>query len=242
MCVKILWQIELGVNWGINLSLIGWIGPRSTLCLARAQMLTALSSKQASCLGPDHGPCAFWKTVQWSRICRYDINKGQYVGSFLRLGTLHDCFACSCTFMVSPSMTWNLNLHAGHCRYRLEGIFSPPAPYDGPGKIYPCPIFLDNRGTGQWKWIEEVPRRTSLVPLCVPLFCTLFNRGGNRSAFRLPGAGGEHFHCTVEPSSGHIRCRIQRYRSYWWLYGPGRFLGGPGTCTRNSRCCMMLSP
>ena len=29
---------------------------------------------------------------------------------------------------------------------------------------------------------------------CVPLFCTLFNRGGNRRAFRLPGAGGDHFH------------------------------------------------
>ena len=25
---------------------------------------------------------------------------------------------------------------------------------------------------------------------CVPLFCTSFNRGGNRGAFRLPGAGG----------------------------------------------------
>ena len=24
--------------------------------------------------------------------------------------------------------------------------------------------------------------------LCVPLFCTLFNRGGNKRAFRLPGA------------------------------------------------------
>ena len=42
---------------------------------------------------------------------------------------------------------------------------------------------------------------------CVPLFSTLFNRGGNRRAFRLPGAGGEHFHCTVEPSPSHIRCR-----------------------------------
>ena len=28
---------------------------------------------------------------------------------------------------------------------------------------------------------------------CVPLFCTLFNRGGNRRAFRLPGAGGGSF-------------------------------------------------
>ena len=24
---------------------------------------------------------------------------------------------------------------------------------------------------------------------CVPLFCTLFNRGGNRRGFRLPGGG-----------------------------------------------------
>ena len=42
---------------------------------------------------------------------------------------------------------------------------------------------------------------------CVPLFCTLFTKGENRRAFRLPGAGGDHFHCTVEPSPGHIRCR-----------------------------------
>ena len=37
---------------------------------------------------------------------------------------------------------------------------------------------------------------------CVPLFRTLFYRGGDRRAFRLPGAGGDHFHCTVEPSPG----------------------------------------
>ena len=28
---------------------------------------------------------------------------------------------------------------------------------------------------------------------CVPLFCSLFNRGGNRRAFSLPGAGGGSF-------------------------------------------------
>ena len=28
---------------------------------------------------------------------------------------------------------------------------------------------------------------------CVPLFCTLFNRGGNKERFRLPGAGGGSF-------------------------------------------------
>ena len=42
---------------------------------------------------------------------------------------------------------------------------------------------------------------------CVPLFCTLFVRGGNRRAFRLAGEGGDHFHCTVEHSPSHIQCR-----------------------------------
>ena len=31
------------------------------------------------------------------------------------------------------------------------------------------------------------------------------NRGGNIRAFRLAGAGGDHFNCAVEPSPGHIR-------------------------------------
>ena len=34
----------------------------------------------------------------------------------------------------------------------------------------PCPTWLDDRGTGQWKWTEEVPRCTSLVPLAFPCF------------------------------------------------------------------------
>ena len=45
---------------------------------------------------------------------------------------------------------------------------------------------------------------------CVPLFCTLFNRGGNRRAFRLPGAAGDHFHCTVEPSPSKDDCKKQQ--------------------------------
>ena len=50
----------------------------------------------------------------------------------------------------------------------------------------------------------------ALTP-CVLLFfsTTLFTRGGNRRAFRLPGEGGDHFHCTVEPSPGHVRCRSE---------------------------------
>ena len=49
---------------------------------------------------------------------------------------------------------------------------------------------------------------------CASLFCTLFSKGGTRRAFRLPGAGGDHFHCTVEPSPGHIRCRC--FRGKWY--------------------------
>ena len=33
--------------------------------------------------------------------------------------------------------------------------------------------------------------------LASPCFCTLLNRVGNKKAFRLPGEGGDHFHCTV---------------------------------------------
>ena len=37
-----------------------------------------------------------------------------------------------------------------------------------------CPIRLDNRRAGQWKWMEEVPCRTSLVPLAFPCFVLCF--------------------------------------------------------------------
>ena len=47
----------------------------------------------------------------------------------------------------------------------------------------------------KWRKIRAAPR---LYPLR-SLVCTLFNRGGSKGAFRLPGAGGDHVHCTVEP-------------------------------------------
>ena len=54
---------------------------------------------------------------------------------------------------------------------------------------------------------------------CVPLFYSLFNRGGNRRASRFPGDGGDHFHCTVEPSPGHTMwAEIIAYMIY--LEGP----------------------
>ena len=56
---------------------------------------------------------------------------------------------------------------------------------------------------------------------CVPLFCTSFNRGGNRSAFRLPGAGGGSF-----PLYGGTFARSYSVStedslvSFFWDFGP----------------------
>ena len=49
-------------------------------------------------------------------------------------------------------------------------------------KEFLCPIWLDDRGTGQWKWMEEVLRRTSLAPLASPCFLLCLKRGGDRRA------------------------------------------------------------
>ena len=55
----------------------------------------------------------------------------------------------------------------------------------------------------EWRKFRAIPR---LHPLR-SLVCALFQIGGNRRGFRLRGEGGDHFHCTVERSPGHIRCR-----------------------------------
>ena len=49
---------------------------------------------------------------------------------------------------------------------------------------------------------------------CIPLFCTLFYRDGNRRVFTLPGEGGDHFHCAVEPSPGHMWCQFLSFQNY----------------------------
>ena len=58
---------------------------------------------------------------------------------------------------------------------------------------YRGPVWLDDRGTGQygndWRKFRVVPRVHPLRSLV----CTLFNKGGSRRAFRLPGAGGGSF-------------------------------------------------
>ena len=72
------------------------------------------------------------------------------------------------------------------------------------------PIWLDDRGTGQWKWLEEVPRRTSLVPLAFPCFVLRLIGLETKNVLDYQGRAGDHFYCTVERSPGHIRCRHSR--------------------------------
>ena len=78
------------------------------------------------------------------------------------------------------------------------------------------PLFCVSKTHAQYDWTTGALdngnewRKFCAVPCLYPLrslVCTLFNKGASRGAFRLPGAGGDHFHCTVEPLPGHIRCR-----------------------------------
>ena len=61
------------------------------------------------------------------------------------------------------------------------------------GTHNPCPIWLEDRGTGQWKWMEEVPRRTSLAPFAFPCFVLYLIGVEAWRACRLPGGGRGSF-------------------------------------------------
>ena len=55
--------------------------------------------------------------------------------------------------------------------------------------------------------MEEVPRRTSLIPLAFPCFLHCLTGVETEGLLDYQGRTGDHFHCTVETSPGHIRCR-----------------------------------
>ena len=56
--------------------------------------------------------------------------------------------------------------------------------------------------------MEEVPRRASLVPLAFPRFLYCLIGVETEGLLDFQGLAGDHFHCTVEPSPCHIRCRV----------------------------------
>ena len=57
--------------------------------------------------------------------------------------------------------------------------------------------------------MEEVPRRTSLVPLAFPCFVLRLIGLETKNVLDYQGRAGDHCHCTVERSPGHIRFRTE---------------------------------
>ena len=77
------------------------------------------------------------------------------------------------------------------------------------GDRYDWTTVLDN-GNG-WRKFRAVPRLYPLRSLVLVLrFIGLLDNQGR---------AGDHFHCTVEPSPGHIRCRKNRGFNCEWFAG-----------------------
>ena len=66
--------------------------------------------------------------------------------------------------------------------------------------------------------MEEVQRRTSLVPLASPCFVLCLIGVETEGLVDYQGRAGDHLHCTVEPSPGHIRCRAV-HPVFAWVAG-----------------------
>ena len=95
---------------------------------------------------------------------------------------------------------------------KYAGMLHAPPP--------PAPTNLLNLATivhAQYDWATGVPdngnewgssaSHLACTP-CVPLFFVLSLVGvETKGFFDYQGRGGDHVHCTVEPSPGHIRCR-----------------------------------
>ena len=56
----------------------------------------------------------------------------------------------------------------------------------------------------EWRKHHVVPRAHPLPPLVY----ACLKRSGKKGASRLSGATWDHLRCAVEPSPGHIRCRV----------------------------------
>ena len=55
--------------------------------------------------------------------------------------------------------------------------------------------------------MEESTRRASLLPLASPCFVLRLMGVETEARLDYQGRAGDHVHCTVEPSSSHIRRR-----------------------------------
>ena len=119
---------------------------------------------------------------------------------------------------VLPSMPANEHLLSGCQSQKTQGLLYPPTPHHNTplntrkshktvSRLERCKRVMQSRGKS-WKSMTNTAGwpRGRTMPLR-PLAYTCFTKSGNKGAFRLPEAMWDHFRCTVEPSSGHIRCR-----------------------------------
>ena len=100
-----------------------------------------------------------------SRVAKRGVSSG----GFSRSGLVLPLFVVFCPFCDFPGFSEIFPICSRMVRgfsrsvlFLFLGLLRAPTMND------PRPIWLDDRGTGQWKWMEEVPRRTSLVPLAFP--------------------------------------------------------------------------
>ena len=83
----------------------------------------------------------------------------------------------------------------------------------------------------EWRKFQVVPCSYS----CVPLFSTLFHKGGNKRGLRPPEEGEDYLHCTLEPLPGLILwfCvsgREKKHKDY--LFESGGLCGWGGGLQR----------
>ena len=62
--------------------------------------------------------------------------------------------------------------------------------------------------------MEEVQRRTSLAPLASPCFVLCLIGAETEGLLDYQERAGDHFHCTVEPSPGHIFGVEKRHKKH----------------------------
>ena len=102
-------------------------------------------------------------------------------------------------------------------KFRVRTIVKPRWQLP-PSEAKNPPTFLGDR----YDWTTGAPhdgnewKKYRVIPRAHPsrtLVYAYFNRSRSKELFSFPGATWDRFRCTVEPSPGHIRCRISRTKN-----------------------------
>ena len=144
----------------------------------------------------------------------------------LKTSHLHAQFP-SMPFMISigPPIPASDGFPSGSGWEKESLVRKPDSPYQGSGSpgscsgssFAPTRLSLVRICRDRYDWTSGAPhdgnwwKKYRVVARAHPsrtLLNAYFNRSGSKGAFSYPGATWDRFRCTVEPSPGHIRCRI----------------------------------